>query len=592
MIKAEADYLFESSWEVCNKCGGINTVIKTKARYMLEYYKNYFFIGPYFKNKAEVELLPKEPPGFLKHIFKDLKREGIICYYGTWQISGEPNTILIDFKNYFSKKDLMKKELWEQFKIDSLSAQHDFDEPIVYSWCVGMLLERIAQLLHDKNVVAHFHEWMAGASLLYLKKQNSRIRTVFTTHATMLGRSLAGSGFDLYSNLEKFDSIQKAKEIDILAKHTTEVACAKNSDIFTTVSEITAIEAEHLLGRKPDMLLLNGICTERYPTIEETSIRHVQNREKLRELLTYHFFPYYTFDLNENLIFFFAGRYEFRNKGLDVLIKALGKLNQKLKERDSSRSVSIFFWVPMSPKGIKFELLENKNYYRHIKNSVKEKSDSILQQIVTDLISRKQSMKESFSEKELLKDLKGNILSFQRSGNPSILTHNLDNEYNDPLIQGLLAEGLDNKPDDKVKVLVYPVYLDGNDGLLDMQIYDAMSGSHLGIFPSYYEPWGYTPVEAAAMGVPFVTSDLSGFGRFIRDKHMSNEKKGRYILEQMNKTHEEVINDLADIMFSYSEKDHAERVQSKINAKFLSELVDWKQFVKFYVEAHNMALEK
>lgn len=591
MIKPAADYVFEVSWEVCNKAGGINTVLKTKAPYMTEYYTNYYLIGPYFKENAEVELRDEPVPEFLKFVFLELESQGIICYYGRWEIRGEPRVILIDFKGFFHQKDYVKTKLWDSFKVDSLFSSYDFEEPVVWAWCVGMLLEKISSHLNNMKVIGHFHEWLSGAALLYLKLSNSNIKTVFTTHATMLGRTLAGNGFDLYNQLGKFDPLQKAKEFNIIAKHTMEVACAQRTDIFTTVSEITSIEAEKLLGRRAEVLLLNGIDVEKFPTIEETSIKHVTCKGIIKEFLTYHFFPYYTFDLKDTIIFFFASRYEFSNKGMDILCKALGILNEKLKKDKSNRTIAVFFWVPMKTFGVKVELLENKNYYRHIRSLVDTKSNQILQQIVTDFISRKLSAEESFFEKDFMRELRTNILSFQRTGNPSILTHNIEDEENNQLIKALLAEGLDNKEDDKVKVIVYPVYLNGNDGLLNLSSYDAMAGCHFGLFPSYYEPWGYTPLEAAAMGIASLTSDLAGFGRFIENK-LLKEHSGIYILKRFGRTYEQQVNDLADIMYKYSLFDHAERVQNKINAKYLSNLADWKHFVKFYIVAHNRALEK
>jgi phosphorylase/glycogen(starch) synthase len=212
---------------------------------------------------------------FLKNVFDEMRSQGMICHYGKWQIHSDPAVILIDFKNCFEKKNGIKTKLWEAFKVDSLGSSYDFDEPTVWAWCAGMLLKRIGDVLHDKKIIAHFHEWLTGAGMLYLKTEKSHIRTVFTTHATMLGRALADSGFELYKELGKFDPMQKAKDYNILAKHTTEVACANNANVFTTVSEITSLETEKLLGRKADVLLLNGIDVESFPTIEETSIKHV-----------------------------------------------------------------------------------------------------------------------------------------------------------------------------------------------------------------------------------------------------------------------------------------------------------------------------
>jgi len=591
VIRPNADYVFEVSWEVCNKTGGINTVIKTKAPHMLDYYTNYFLIGPYFQEKADVELRKEEVPDFLKGAFLELKSQGIICHYGTWEIRGDPKVILIDFQSMYNKTNDIKGKMWESFQVDSLFAPSDFDEPVVWSWCTGLLLESISQDIPKMKIVAHFHEWLSGSGLLYLKRQKSRVKTVFTTHATMLGRTLAGSGFDLYHQLGNFDSIQKAREYNMLAKHTMEMACAHNADAFTTVSEITSIEAEHILGKKADVLVLNGIDIENYPTIEETSIKHVTCKNILREFLKYYFFPYHTFDLEHNLMFFFASRYEFHNKGMDILIKALGILNEKLKKEDTLRTVSVFFWVPMKTYGVKVELLENKNYYRHIKSLVDTKSNQILQQIIDDFISRKLQMNESFFEKDFMKEVRSNILNFQRKGNPPILTHNIANAESDAIVQGLLLEGLDNRSDDKVKIIIYPVYLSGNDGLLDLPAYDAMAGCHFGIFPSYYESWGYTPLESAAMGIASLTSDLAGFGRFIQNK-LLKEQAGIYVLKRFGMTDEQSVKDLADIMYKYAMLDHSERVQNKINAKYLSNLADWKHFVKFYIVAHNLALEK
>jgi glycogen synthase len=591
MIHSDAEWLFELSWEVCNKAGGINTVIKTKAPHIKEYYKNYIVIGPYFKDNVDAEFMEGEAPEQFKAAFQKMHSMGVECHYGIWQIRGEPQAILLDFHGFFSQKNDMKTRMWNEFRVDSLFAQYDFDEPVIWSWATGVLLDELYKSLQGKKVVAQFHEWLSGAGMLYLKSMKSAIGTVWTTHATMLGRTLAGNNFDFYGQLGKFDPMEKAKENNILPKYTMEVACARNSDIFTTVSEITALEAEKILGRKPDVILLNGIDVDQYPTIEETSIKHVTFRGLLREFLTYHFFPYYSFDLDHNLMFFFASRYEFHNKGMDILVKALGILNEKLKKDGIDRTVTVFFWVPMGVHGVKVELLENKNYYRHIRGLVDMKSSQILQQIVNDFISRRISLEESFFEKNFMKELKKNILSFKRSGNPQICTHNIDSESTDPLIQGLVGEGLDNREDDKVKVVVYPVYLSGNDGLLNLQYYDAMAGCHLGLFPSYYEPWGYTPLESAAMGLSSLTSDLSGFGMYMQGR-LLKENTGIYILKMLNRTKDQQIKDLADLMYKFSLLDHAERVQNKINAKYLSNLCDWKHFVKFYILAHNKSLEK
>ena len=292
MIKANADILFEVSWEVCNKVGGIYTVVKSKVALMQKYYKNYIIIGPYVEAKARTDFEELPQPEEIKSIFDILEKEGITCYYGKWTLKEEPTSILIDFSKLVEKKDEIKKELWENFKIDSLSAQWDFDEPIIWCKAVARFLEEYANNNKSK-IAAHFHEWMAGSALLHLKKAKAKIATVFTTHATMLGRAIAGSGQDLYGMLDNMNPEEKAYESGVQDKFTTERACAQNTDIFTTVSEITGLEAEKILGRKPEVLVLNGLDTSQFPTVEEFSVKHVTCRKKIREFLTYHFFPYY-----------------------------------------------------------------------------------------------------------------------------------------------------------------------------------------------------------------------------------------------------------------------------------------------------------
>ncbi|MBU1976136.1 MAG: glycosyltransferase, partial [Nanoarchaeota archaeon] len=507
------------------------------------------------------------------------------------QIKGEPNVILLDFEAFSTHKDEIKTKLWELYQVDSLNSNWDFEEPMLWSWCVGILLENIAQTLGDKAIVAHFHEWLAGITLLYLKMVNSNIKTIFTTHATMLGRSLASEGRDLYDLLDTINPEFEAKGVGVMDKFTTERAAAQNASIFTTVSEITGIEAEKILGRKPEVLVLNGLDVDMFPTIEETSIKHVANKEVVYEYLTYHFFPYYTFDLKQTLLFFIMGRYEFKNKGLDVTIKALRILNEQLQKENSKKTVCVFFFIPNAAHGIKTELLENKNMYRHIKQTVDLRSNDILKTIVQGAISQDEHVKDKVFTKEFLLDMKKDFLTFRRVGNPLIFSHNVENEDNDIIKQTLISHGLDNRPDDKVKAIIYPVYLTGNDGLLNLSLYETMSACHLGVFPSYYEPWGYTPLEAAAMGVSSITSDLSGFGRFIQEK-LPAKNAGIFINKRYQKSDEEVVEDLAGLFHHYARLDHAERVQNKINAKNLSYLADWKHLIKRYVKAHNLALEK
>ncbi|MFH1649045.1 MAG: glycogen/starch synthase [Candidatus Woesearchaeota archaeon] len=589
MDLAKAKHCFEVSWEVCNKVGGISTVLTSKASQMREAYKHYILIGPYFKDKAELEIMHAQEPDFIKSAFAELSNYGIQCYYGTWQIKGEPPVILIDFQKYRQHTDEIKKQMWDNFQVDSLQGGSDYDEPLVWAFCAGLLLDSLTKKLDGPSVV-QAHEWLSGAAILHLKAQNNPAGTVFTTHATMLGRALAGSGAALYDDLAKYDPMWEAGTHGVMAKHTMEKAAAQNADVFTTVSEITGLEAEHLLGRKPDVLLPNGLDMDKFPTIEETSLKHVQARAKIREFLTYQFFPYYTFDMEHTLHFFILGRYEYHNKGIDVLLRSLSLLNNRLKNEKSDRTIAVFFFIMRPHKGIKLELYENKNHYRHIKGFVESNSQEILRRLVYDFVSGATDPPSSIFTKDFLRAINRDIHTFKREGNPLVCTHNLENEYQDDIVKNCYSSGLDNKEDDKVKVIFYPTMLDGSDGLIDLPLYDAIAGCHLGLFPSYYEPWGYTPLEGAAMGVPSVTTDLSGFGKFIEP--YVDKERGIYVLKMHGVPFEETANKFAELMYNFAAKDHSERVELKIAAKTLSQLCDWQHFIKFYVKAHNMAVEK
>ena len=593
MVTNEADYLFEASWEVCNKVGGIYTVLTSKAAQMQSYYKNYYLIGPYFEHNAKTEFLQQPIPYEFKKAFDSLSSEGINCHYGIWDnLKGKPKVILVDFMGTAGRKNIMKEQYWNDYKIDSLRGYWDFEEPLLWSNAVGKILETLKNTtLQNNNVVAQFHEWMSSFALLYLKKNCKSIATVFTTHATVLGRALAGNGVDLYHVMDKVDPTTEAYKCGVEAKHLTEKSAALSADVFTTVSEITGIEAEKFLGRKPDILLYNGLDIAQFPSFEEISIKHRISRDRLREFLTYYYFPYYTLDMDKHLIFYTSGRFEYRNKGYDILVKALGKLNQMLKDNQdiNTNTVTVFFWIPMEHHGLKIDVLENKNYYMNIKSYINSNGPEILTRLIYDAMSRKQDIGGSLVNPSFLNHLKKDLSAFERRGNPSFTTHNID-EQNNTLINAFKQNNLLNRKEDMVKVILEPVYIDGSDGFIDLSQYDVISGCHFGLFPSYYEPWGYTPLESVALGVPALTTDMSGFGRFFKNLGLKND--GVHILERLDRPEDAVIEDLSLTMYRYLKYDKQERADLKLNAKRDSAMADWKIFAENYVNAHNMALRR
>jgi glycogen synthase len=601
MVKAESDMLLEASWEVCNKVGGIWTVITSKAHQIKKFYKDrYICIGPYFPKQVIGNFEEKPVPENYKEMCRDLETQGIVLHFGKWLIEGEPNLILIDYANFRSKVNDIKKELWEEFGVDSINSDNsDYNEPVVWSYATGMLIEKLAQINSNK-IVAQFHEWLAGPGLLYLKKRNVKVGTVFTTHATVMGRALASANVDLFGkaegkkkcNLELIDIDKEAYSYHTEGKHFIEKASANNADVFTTVSEITALEAAHVLKRKVDQVLPNGLDNEKFPTFEEDSIHHRKIRDSIREFAIHYFMPYYKFDIEKALFFFLVGRYEIRNKGIDTFIQSLSMINEKLKKEKSEKTIISFIFVPTGIRGIKQSILENRTFFNDIKEGLNNEINTIHNKILYTLTAGEKLTERTVFSDTFLDEMKKRMMKFSKSGTPPLVTHDLT-DNNDPIINMLIDAGLQNRAEDRVKVIVYPIYLTGADSLLDLSYYESMQGCHLGVFPSFYEPWGYTPLEAAALGVASVTTDLAGFGKYIA-QNTSRKKKhsGIFVLKRMERKDHEIISDLAEFMYKFSQLSRQDRVLNKIEAKRLAGLADWKNLVENYILAHNMAIKK
>ncbi len=639
-MQTTANYLFEVSWEVCNKVGGIHTVLESKADLMMRAYENYFLIGPYFGNAARLEFFSCDIPQEFKEVIVELAQEGITVHFGRWDsVKDKPYVFLIDCTNIFSQKNTIKRMYWDDYQIDSLRGAWDFEEPLIWGYAVGILIERLKRkALMQHTVVAHFHEWLAGAAALYLKKHCPAVACVMTTHATVLGRCLAGNGRDFYHSLETIDPLREAYQYSVEAKHLLESAAARNVDIFTTVSPITALESEKFLGRKPEILVLNGLDVAAFPDYEALAEKHHATSEKIKEFLAYYFFPYYPFDLEYSKIFYTLGRFEYRNKGYDILIDALAQLNEQLKkdarEKKQSalaaaRTLVFIFWVPLATAGHNIDLLENKNYYMHIKNHLETNAPEILKRLLYDLVSRSSgnatnttantpvtiAVKSSAAKNpngpdgitsdavqytaRFIHDITRDLRLFERAGNPPLSTHNIRDAGQNPLITALVTHGLLNRPEDRVKVVVEPVYLDGSDGFIDLGYYDAMAGCDLGVFPSYYEPWGYTPLESAAVGVPAITTDLSGFGMYMKDKMPLQQSpsslstpRGITILDRFQKSAAECTAQLVHELHAHLFYDHAQQIESRLDAKRAVLVADWKVLIDNYIAAHNRAVDQ
>lgn len=596
MQDTHADKLIEVSWEVCNKVGGIYTVVMSKVGPIIDHYghDNYLLIGPYFADRVRGEFESIPPPEPIKQVIERLHEEGIHCYYGKWLINGNPKTLLIDSRSYFDmQRSNIKAGLWERYGIDSMNSGYDFDEPVVWSTAVGRFIDLYAKALKNQKVVAQFHEWLSGAAILHLKDTGSKVATVFTTHATMLGRTLASRDIDIYTNIKEIDANKASYECGMHYKQQMEKACAQTSGSFTTVSAITGLEAEHFLGRKPDVLLLNGLDINKFPTFEESSLKHHLFKTKIKEFLMSYFFPYYSFDLSKTLHYFVCGRNEFHVKGIDLTIDSLAQLNQQLKDENSDRHVVCFFFVPGNIRGIKNELVENKTYFNDIKESMLDNLHDIQLNLLRNYVAQRDISAENLFGEEMAQSMQKKLRKLLRQGNlPPLCTHDLYEEEHDQIISNLRSKGLLNRPEDRVKVIYYPIFLSGADGLLNTSYYETMHGCHLGIFPSYYEPWGYTPLECSSLGVASVTSDLAGFGKYIENHLQEKNEPGIYLIKRLQTEWNEQVEQLTKVMKSFYKLSPAQRIENRITAKRLADICDWNRFVENYVEAHNQAVDK
>jgi phosphorylase/glycogen(starch) synthase len=531
------DYLLEVSWEVCNKVGGIHTVLSTKAKSLRdELNDRHILIGPDVWRDSE------ENPEFEEDInlYTDWQlkvfAEGLRVKVGRWKISGTPIAILVDFTTFMPKKDEIFKKLWESYKLDSISGQWDYLEPCLFGYATGCVIESFIKfnLNSRTKVVAHFHEWMTGSGLLYLKEHTPQVATVFTTHATVIGRSIAGNQLPLYGQLSQYDGDTKSNDFNVVSKQSLEKLSAQHADCFTTVSEITARECAQFLKKDVDLITPNGFEDSFIPQEKEFN----KLREEAKALMIKVSETIIGYRLTgEPLIIATSGRYEFRNKGLDVFIDALGELNKK----ELSKQVLAFILIPANHYGPRKDLIEALN--------------------------------------------SGQLLGT----NVSCLTHNLHNPEYDPILKRLAANRLNNEKSGKVKVIFVPSYLNGNDGIFNKAYYDILIGTDLTVFASYYEPWGYTPLESLAFSVPTITTSLTGFGLWVR-KNYQGPTSAITIMDRDDNNFNETVAGITSAILNFSNFSADESEKARKSAFDVSRIALWKNFIEYYRIAYDTAL--
>ena len=548
------DYVFESSWEVCNKVGGIYTVLSTRAKTLQEEMKDHIiFIGPDVWKENDCPYFKEDPSLFAEWQW-EAKQQALNVRVGRWTIPGEPIAILVDFHPYFEKKNELYGWLWENYQVDSLHAYGDYDEASMFSYAAALVVESIytfnvqrSTFNDNTKVVYHANEWMCGLGALYINKKLPQIGTIFTTHATSIGRSIAGNQKPLYDYLFAYNGDQMAGELNMQSKHSIEKQTAMYVDCFTTVSDITANECKELLDKPVDVVLPNGFDNSFVPKGVSFTKKRKEARQRLLQVANALLGE--QFD-DDTLIVSTSGRYEFRNKGIDVFVEAMNRL---LRDKELKKKVVAFIEVP-----------------------------GWVGEPRKDLQERLERMRL------------GETKSYMEPLEVPQVTHWLHNMSHDNVLSMMKYYDMHNRKDERVKVIFLPCYLDGKDGIVNMTYYDVVLGNDLCVYPSYYEPWGYTPLEAVAFKVPCITTDLAGFGLWANKEfgHQGEITDGVKVIHRTDYNYSEVADAIKDTIaeFSMMSKKEVEACRKKADA--LSKKALWSEFIRYYHEAYDIALQK
>lgn len=536
-------FIFESSWEVCNKVGGIYTVLSTRAKTLQDNMKDrVVFIGPDVW-KAKKNPLFREDKRLLAEWKAEAVGQGLPVRVGRWNVPGKPIAVLVDFSSFYEQKNDIYARLWEDYQVDSLHAYGDYDEASMFSYAAGRVVESMYHYMLSGNsrVIYQAHEWMTGLGALYIRKHVPQIATIFTTHATSIGRSIAGNHKPLYDYLTAYNGNQMAAELNMQSKHSIERQTAHFVDCFTTVSQVTARECEVLLERPADVVLMNGFESDFVPKGAQFTAARRKARAKIfqvAEMLTGNKLP------EDTMIVATSGRYEFKNKGIDVFLQTLKRLNE---QEGLSRRILALIEVPGWCAGPR-----------------------------EDLAAR----------------LQGQAAEGPLSD--PFITHRLHNEADDAVCNTLKYSQLCNRPDDSVQVLFVPCYLDGADGIFDMSYYDLLIGNDLCVYPSYYEPWGYTPLESVAFHIPCITTNLSGFGMWVNELlgHEGVLTDGVAVVKRTDYNTDEMVENICRQIAAYAALPDAEVRKIRKKAERIASKALWEHFIKYYYEAYDFAFRK
>ena len=592
-------FLFEAAWEVCNQVGGIYTVIRSKVTAVIDHWgqKNYCLLGPYMHQNVAAVFDPIERlEGPVGEAVIKMREMGYDVHYGHWLIAGRPRTVLFNPHTQLHRLPDIKRDIWERYQIPSGDGEPLVDQVLSYNYQMAVFLELVMQTeLREKKVIAHFHEWMAGLPIPILRQKKLKIATVFTTHATMLGRYLAMNDSKFYENLPFYNWAKEAKHFNIEPQVNLERSAAHGAHVFTTVSEVTARECKHLLGRDIDVILPNGLNIYRFEALHEFQNLHLKYKEKIHQFVLGHFFQSYSFDLNKTLYFFTSGRYEYRNKGFDVTLEALARLNYKLKKAGSDTTVVFFFITKKPYTSVNPHVLNSRALLDEARSTVNQIVEEVGDELFAATIAsadNKLPDLNSFVDEYLRLRLRRTIQSWRTSFPPSVITHNLVDDSKDEILNFLRVSGLVNQKEDRVKVVFHPDFISSINPLFGMEYNQFVRGCHLGVFPSYYEPWGYTPLECIASGVPTVTSDLAGFGDYVMNNLDNFEEEGIALTHRKQGNDDVAAEELAKIMYNYTEFSRRERISLRNRTEASATRFDWENLALYYHQAYKQALER
>ena len=593
----ESTLLTECAWEACNQVGGIYTVLRSKVPTMVEKFgDNYCLVGPYIHANVATEFEEiKEIVGPFSRAAAKMREMGFDVHYGKWLVTGRPKIVLLDPHCVFDRLGDIKYQLWEHHHINTPD-DNLINEVIAFGFLTKIFVELVSGFkTKSQNYIAHFHEWMAAIPIPEIRKANLPLSIMFTTHATILGRYLAMNDPEFYNHLPFFDWLQESKNFNIEAQVRIERAAAHGSHVFTTVSEVTAVECQYLLGREPDIVTPNGINIERFHVLHEFQNLHQKYKESIHQFVMGHFFNNYTFDLDKTLYFFTSGRFEFRNKGFGLSLEALARLNYMMQKNHIDITVVMFFITKQPYHSINPEVLQS----RAVMEELRQTCQSIERQVGSRLFYESASIPDNklpqlsdYVDDYWRLRFRRTLQTWKSDRLPPVVTHNLINDTDDPILLFLRSSNLVNNASDKVKIVYHPDFIVPANPLWGIEYDQFTRGCNLGIFPSYYEPWGYTPLESIARGVPAVTSNLSGFGDFVLQNINNPEEKGILVIDKVKNTFHESAQQLADAMFKFVKQSRRERVEMRNKSEASSVSFDWNLLVKYYDKAYFLSIQR